>query len=209
MNAVLVHAGYSLMLCALVARDILWLRGTLVVAQALLAAYAWRLGVQSIAAWNAVFVCINVVWVVRILRERRAVTLPEEIRELYDRHFFALSRPEFLSWWRQGRLETLRDAKMTRLGGYPEALYFLLSGSVRVSREGEHITDLAAGHFVGEMSLITGKPATADVVAIGAVEVVKWPIDELKALQARNPAIWTRIQSAIGQDLVIKIARTR
>ena len=37
MTAAIVHLGYSLMLCALVARDILWLRGTLVLAQSVLA----------------------------------------------------------------------------------------------------------------------------------------------------------------------------
>jgi hypothetical protein len=56
MNAVLVHTGYGLMLCVLTARDTLWLRGTLVLAQSLLALYARRLGVWSIATWNVVFV---------------------------------------------------------------------------------------------------------------------------------------------------------
>ena len=57
------------MLCALVARDILWLRGTLVLAQTILGLYAWGAGIQAIAAWNVLFVLINLTWVVKILRE--------------------------------------------------------------------------------------------------------------------------------------------
>jgi hypothetical protein len=207
MNAFLVHAGYTIMLAALTARDILWLRGMLVVAQTVLAAYAWRIGISSIAAWNVVFVAINTVWVGKILRERRAVTLPADLRALYELHFFALSPQEFLRWWRQGRRETLRDRRMTALGEYPSALYFVLNGVARVTRDGDHVTDLPAGHFVGEMSLITGRPATADVDAVGMVEVMCWPVEELRALRARDAVVWTRIQSVIGQDLVMKIER--
>jgi hypothetical protein len=208
MNAVLVHTGYSLMLCALAARDILWLRGTLVLAQSVLATYAWRIGNPSVAGWNLLFVAINIVWVIKILRERRAVTLPEDLRSLHERHFFALEPPEFLRWWTQGRRETLRDAKLTTHGAFPEALYFVLAGTARVSRNGAHVTTLSTGHFVGEMSLITGRPATADVVAMGDVDLIRWPIEDLKALREHDPAMWARIQSAIGQDLVVKVQRS-
>ena len=207
MNALLVNGGYTLMLCALVARDVLWLRGTLVVAQGVLALYAWRIGVTSIAFWNVVFVLINSAWVAKILQERRAVTLAPPLRALHDRHFFALSPPEFLRWWNQGRRETFHDTRMTTQGEFPAALYFILSGAVRVVRDGTAVTHLSAGHFVGEMSLITGRPATADVDAQGDVEVMCWPVDELRVLRARDAPLWTRIQSAIGQDLVLKIAR--
>lgn len=196
------------MLCALAARDILWLRGTLVLAQGVLATYAWRAGISSVAGWNLLFVVINIVWVIKIVRERRAVTLPEDLRSLYDRHFFALAPAEFLRWWDQGHRETLHDAKLTAHGTFPDALYFVLAGTARVSRKGAHVTTLSTGHFVGEMSLITGRPATADVVAVGEVDVMRWPIQDLKALRERDPALWTRIQSAVGQDLVVKIQRS-
>ena len=208
MNAILVHVGYSLMLCALAARDILWLRGTLVLAQSVLAIYAWRIGLSSIAAWNSLFVLINTVWVVKILHERREVTLPAPLRALHERHFFALEPPEFLRWWRQGSRETLRDSVMTVHGEFPGALYFVLSGTVRVSRNGGQVTDLTSGYFVGEMSLLTGRPATADAVALGEVDAMRWETDDLAALRQKDPAMWARIQSAIGQDLVLKIGRS-
>jgi len=207
MTSVLVHVGYGLMLCALAARDILWLRGILVAAQSVLSLYAWQIGVPSIAAWNALFVVINTVWVIKILHDRRAVALPPDLQPLYDRHFFALTPSEFLRWWRQGRRTTLRDAVLTTEGQFPEALYFLLDGAVRVTRNGAHLTDLEAGHFVGEMSLITGRPATADAVSVGQAEVMRWDAKDLHAIRTGDPQLWTRIQSAIGQDLVVKIGR--
>lgn len=57
------------------------------------------------------------------------------------------------------------------------------------------------------MSLITGRPANADVFADGTIEVMRWAVKDLKALREREPAMWARVQSAIGQDLVAKIQR--
>src|SRR6185295_12951875 len=52
----LVHLGYTLQLFALLARDVLWLRGLLVAAQSVLAAYAWWHGLWPYVFWNALFV---------------------------------------------------------------------------------------------------------------------------------------------------------
>lgn len=203
----LVHIGYSLMLLALLARDVLWLRLLLVAAQTNLSLYSWFRGIDSIAAWNAVFVVINALWVLRILRERRAVQLPPELAQLRERHFLALEPPDFLRLWRMAERQQLNDATLTRRGEAPPALYFLLSGAVAVRQDGRELTRLGAGDFVAEMSLLTGAPATADAVALGEVELMRWPAPALLQLRGRNAALWSRIQSVLGHDLVAKIQR--
>jgi CRP-like cAMP-binding protein len=152
-------------------------------------------------------VTINVVWIGFLLHERRAVTLPAELEPVYERRFSALTPREFLRWWRLGRRETLDGVQLATAGEYPEWLSFLLGGEVRVSRGSAWVTELPAGFFVGEMSLITGRPANADVRARGTVDVIRWPVRELRAIRERTPALWTKIQSVIGHDLVEKITR--
>jgi len=201
----LVNAAYVLMLCAFVTRDMLYLRLLLACAQALLVTFAWQAGVPTIAVWNAVFVSINASMAVRVLRERQAVALPAALRTLHERHFAALSPREFLRWWGQGRRERLQDVALTRSGHQPDWLYFLLDGRVRVSRDNEPVVELPGGFFVGEMSLLTGRPANADVHTLGPVEVMRWPRHELHALRDRSPMLWTKVQSVIGHDLVEKI----
>lgn len=201
----LVHIGYALMLIALLARDILWLRGILVISQSVLACYAWYRGVLPIAFWNVVFVCINLVWVVRILRERAAVVLPEHLRALHARHFAALAPPEFLRFWSWAEKRVLRDAALIAEGSRPDALYFLLRGEAAILHGDKPVTRCGAGHFVGEMSLLTGEPATADVRCVGEVELMRWPAEQLRELRGRNAVLWSKLQSAIGHDLVEKI----
>lgn len=202
------NLAYFLTLLAFITRDILHLRSLLVCAQIIVVVYTWYSGVHVISLWNMLFVCINAYMVVKILRERRAVILPADLQPLYARHFAALSPPEFLRWWRQGRRDVLpRGERLARAGEHPAWLYFILGGNVRVSRNHANVFDLPAGYFVAEMSLLTGEAANADVDALDSVDVVRWPTKDLRDLRQRNPSLWTKIQSVIGHDLVEKIQR--
>jgi hypothetical protein len=199
------NAAYAMMLLAFVMRDVLRLRAMLVVAQAIVVFYTWHNGVYLTASWNAVFVLINAAMAAQILRARRAVRVPPSLRPLYDRHFAALSPREFLRWWASGERETLANQPLTRAGATPDWLYFLLKGTVLVRRGADTVLELPAGHFVAEMSMLTGQPANADVDAAGAVEVMRWPRALLDGIRADRPAAWVRIQSVIGLDLIHKI----
>jgi hypothetical protein len=206
----LVHFGYVLQLFALLARDVLWLRGILVAAQSVLAVYAFLRGPEFLpyVFWNALFVAINLYWVVRLLRERAAVELPEELKPLYERSFAALAPPEFLRLWRDGERGKASNVQLVKEGTRPDALYFLLSGTVSVRRNGRQLAELASGNFVAEMSLLTGEKTTADVVAVGEVEYMSWPAAKLSRLRSRSPMVWAKIQSVLGHDLVEKIKRS-
>ena len=203
----LVHLGYAIMLCGFVARDILALRGLLLAGQLVLAAYAFGIGVPAITGWNVLFAAINTVWVVLILRERREVRVPRELQTIHRAHFAAMTPREFLAWWSLGRKDAVQGVPLTRDGVQPAALYFILNGAVLVRRGESTIAELARGFFVGEMSLITGRPANADVDPVGRVEVQRWSRSDLDDLRARDLGMWTKVQSAIGADLVEKIQR--
>jgi CRP-like cAMP-binding protein len=207
----LVHFGYLLQLFALLARDVLWLRGILVAAQSVLALYAFLRGPEFLpyVYWNALFVLINLYWVARLLRERAAVELPAELVPTYEKHFAALAPTEFLRLWREGRKGSLRDGQLVREGTMPEALYFLLSGQVAVSSGGRELARLMAGSFVAEMSLLTGERTTADVHALGTVEYLAWPAATLARLRTRSPMLWSKVQSVLGHDIVEKIRRAQ
>ena len=206
----LVHFGYLLQLFALLSRDVLWLRGILVAAQTVLAIYAYVRGPEFLpyVFWNVLFVAINSYWVVRLLRERAAVQLPEELKPLHEKHFAALMPAEFLRLWRDGEKHTAVDTQLVREGTRPDALLFLLSGSVSVRRQGRQLAELSPGNFIAEMSLLTGEKTTADVVALGSIEYMAWPTGKLTRLRQRSPILWSKIQSVLGHDLVEKIRRS-
>jgi hypothetical protein len=203
----LVHIGYAVMILGFMARDILVLRAVLAAAQIILALYAFGISVPAITAWNAVLATINTSWAMLILHERRQVQVPPELQGIHGTQFTAMTAAEFLRWWKLGRTESMHDAALTRDGVDPTALYFILDGHAQVRRADAVIAELSAGCFVAEMSLITGKPANADVFAQGVLRVQRWARRDLHDLRTRDLGMWIKVQSAIGSDLVRKIER--
>lgn len=203
----MVHLGYTLQMLALIARDVLLLRVLLATAQCVVASFAAYRGVYEIAGWNVVLIGVNLYWIIRILRERRAVTVPEELAALYQRYFSALSAGEFLRLWALSERQDVESGELTREAEVPDRLYWLREGSAEVLHAGRRARRIEAPCFVGEMSLLTGRPATATVRIDQPVSMQVWSRRDLAALMQAQPGVWARVQSVLGLDLVFKIQR--
>lgn len=90
-----------------------------------------------------------------------------------------------------------------RQGERGESLFLITRGrvEVRVASEGVEsvVSSLCAGSFFGEMSLLTGDPRVATVVAVEDAEVIPVARDDFRHIAAANPAVleeMTRIVSA-------------
>ena len=64
------------------------------------------------------------------------------------------------------------------------------------------IIQLKDGQFVGEMSFLTEKPATATCVVRHNAELLVWRQREFKELLKRNPSLYYSIQSLLSTQLV-------
>jgi len=95
---------------------------------------------------------------------------------------------------------------LIRKGEPGRALHVITSGRVEV-RVGDGdgaesaVAALGAGEFVGEMSLLTGDPASADVVALGDLETVSVPAPDLAGLVGADPALLGIFARSIAKRL--------
>ena len=64
------------------------------------------------------------------------------------------------------------------------------------------VAELKDGQFVGEMSFLTEKPATATCVVKHDTELLVWRQREFKELLKRNPSLYYSIQSLLSAQLV-------
>lgn len=90
-------------------------------------------------------------------------------------------------------------------GDEADGLYLIQSGSVTVSRmvAGREVVlfYVAAGNYVGEMSLVSGEPRYATVRAAVATDAVLIKADRMRDIIARNPEIRSSLDARYLQHL--------
>jgi NTE family protein len=94
-------------------------------------------------------------------------------------------------------------------GEHPQVMSLVLDGFADVFIAGrgtqqQQINRVGAGSTLGEMSLLTGEPASATVRAAGPLQILVLTRDEVHALAERYP----RVYQNIGAILALKIARS-
>ena len=124
-------------------------------------------------------------------------------KELYETMFKDLSPVEYLkitkvAKWRQYKSRE----KIIRQNTPVTDLILIYNGTVDVAVDGKKVAELRDGQFVGEMSFLTEKPATATCTVKHNTECLVWKQPEFKDLLKRNPSLYYTIQSLLSNQLV-------
>ena len=99
----------------------------------------------------------------------------------------------------------LQRRKSADLLGVAGALFFLISGRARVEKGGQTIATLSRGSFAAGLSFLSREPASADVLAEGAVEFNSWNQKKLRRLNKIDPELYVKIQGILGRDISNKM----
>src|SRR5690606_14570248 len=89
----LLHIANALSLLAFVFRDVLFLRVVMVVSSIFMIGYGLEIKQQSLAGWELLFLGINAYHIVLLLRERRPVSLPTDLKAIHETIF-----KDFRAW---------------------------------------------------------------------------------------------------------------
>lgn len=105
--------------------------------------------------------------------------------------------------------EMKQAAEIARQGQPGDAMYFILTGEVRVrlliAGKESVLATLEAGEFFGEMALFDDGPRSADVIANRDTSVVKFTGDSLSQICANIPELATPLLFALGKSLAARI----
>jgi CRP-like cAMP-binding protein len=105
--------------------------------------------------------------------------------------------------WRDGR----PGVELTRQGEAVSHLIFLRSGAATVFVDGRRVGDCSEGDLIGEISIRTGKPASATVVAKTSIRYFALERDALRHLITADPEIALAVDVSNRLDLEIKLVR--
>jgi hypothetical protein len=132
------HAAYVATGCAFLLSDVLWLRLLATVGNACTITYSYYHPNGQVLwlplEWSLVYMCINSVYIFRLLRER-IVLLSKLEQRVYDEHFAdTMSKIDFLPLVRCGTfLEAARRTTLLTEGEESEAIFLVVDGKAEVS----------------------------------------------------------------------------
>ena len=156
--------------------------------------------------WNFVFVVVNVYHIAVILYEKRAVKMDDRNEELYQTLFKEMTPVEYLKISRAAEWVSLKSGQRIITQGMPVPdLYLIYNGTVDVVVDGDEVTQLKDGEFVGEMSFLTEKVATATCKVKYDTICLVWKQREFKELLKRNPSLYFTIQSVLSAQVSDKL----
>lgn len=90
---------------------------------------------------------------------------------------------------------------ITTEGEDGDAFYMILEGVVRVTRAGTPVGDLGTGDFIGEISLVDGRPRTATTIAVGGVRALVVRRAEFLELMERFSAVRLGVVMALTERI--------
>ncbi|MDF7798873.1 cyclic nucleotide-binding domain-containing protein [Pontiellaceae bacterium B1224] len=205
MTLVLINIGFFLVLVALAVKDVLRLRSILLISQLCLLGNAFVTSNVNTAFWYILFLLINTVNIILLLKERRPVDLPPELVDLHENVFSVMTNKEFLYFWNTGQAGEAENEILVRQGKPMDTLSLVLTGTVDVIKDGKIIAQLGRGSFFAEMSFLTGEPASADIKAGGKVEYMSWEQEKLHCLKQLDSNQYIKLQNILGKDLSAKV----
>lgn len=86
---------------------------------------------------------------------------------------------------------------IAREGRVGQQLLYIESGEVSVKRKGRKLATLKRGDVVGELSLIDGKPAIADVVVEKDVVALVMSVQDFQSLMAQSSTFENKLLKAV------------
>ena len=199
------HLAFGLIAFSFLVKDILYLRLVSVLASLFSVLYNYTIPIEPMwlaINWNIVFIVVNIYHIAVLIYEKRPVHMSPKYKELYETMFKDMTPVEFLKitkiadWVHFKEGEVVTQQKHT-----VDTLNLIYNGTVNVAVDGIKVAELKDGQFVGEMSFLTEKPATATCVVKHDTELLVWKQEQFKELLKRNPSLYFTIQSLLSAQV--------
>ena len=199
------HLAFGLIAFSFLVKDIFWLRIVSIAASLFSVLYNYIIPVEPMwlaINWNFVFIVVNLYHIGVILYEKREVKMDDKNEELYQTLFSEMTPVEYLKISRAAEWVTLKPGQRLITQGMPVPdLYLIYNGTVDVAVDGRWVAELKDGQFVGEMSFLTEKVATASCIVKYEAQCLVWKQREFKDLLRRNPSLYFTIQSVLSAQV--------
>ena len=209
LDTALINLAYAIYVASALVRGLVPLRLTLLAASVAFIVYGLVDDEPSVVIWNVVFGVLSVWELIRIRRERQPVVMADDQRDAYDAVFHQLSERDFDRLWQQGRPESHpQEVTLTHQGIEVTDLMLVTGGTATVHIDGRLVATIGRHMFVGELTLVSGGPASATVITNDGAQIHRWSHAALDDISRAKPELATKLFQILSRDLSLKLNRT-
>ena len=156
--------------------------------------------------WQSCFLLINVINIAVLFYNSLPLELSVQERRFQNLVFRNLSPREIRRLLAIGEiLRSDQDELILGQGQANSNIFLLANGKCRVLRNSQEVAYIYPGHFIGEMSFVSDKPASADVIVDQPVEYVKWKKTDLDKFFDKNISLKNYFYAVLGLDMADKL----
>ncbi len=156
--------------------------------------------------WQACFLGVNLVNFVILLYSRRGANFDDHEHLAYEIKFADLKPHEVRPIFKYAEQLTIaKDDVLLQDGEENETLYLILQGQCKVLKYHYDVAMLEPGHFVGELSFLSGDPINADVIAATDLKLMAWRKSDLQPLFKRQGLYESYFYSLCSIDVADKL----
>lgn len=144
---------------------------------------------MAVLAIQVSYIAISLVGILRLFITSRMLRQTPEERAFILRHLPDLRREHVRTLLKRGRwIDVAAGETLARQGKPLDRLYYLAEGEASVIIDGRTV-GRSGDCFIGELTFLTGEPATATVVTDGPARLLAFESGGLRALLKRKPDI--------------------
>lgn len=203
------HFTYLLLIVSMLMRRMVWLRSIAVASGVAKIIYRSYFVIDPVSAvWETIFVAVNLGQLVLIWYYERHHKFAED-----ERHFVG-SMPPGIERRAVKRIlevcevrEVAAGATLTVEGEPVQALMYVASGVATIERAGVVVAACGPGDYIGEMSFLTGRSASATARAVKSVRVLAFDQAKLRKAIETDIGVRRAMESSLNLNLVGKLTR--
>lgn len=207
---ILTHIPYALLVLSMMMNSMGWLRAIAIAAGVIrIINRAWFEVDPIIVFWEVIFVAVNVGQLLILWYYARRHRFAE-----HESHF-AESMPTSVDRRSIRRLLKLADTRhaqpgdtLTTQGAAVRDLMFIADGVVQIERGGQIVAVCGPGDFLGEMSFVTGGPATATAVVVKPLRYLAFDQARLRQALEADGDLKQAMDASFNRNLVGKLAKS-
>jgi CRP-like cAMP-binding protein len=204
------HFTYALLILSMLMRRMVWLRALAVASGLAKIIYRAFFVLDPVSVlWETVFVLVNLVQLALIWYYEYQHRFSEDERHFADSMPPSVERRAIKKLLGYSRLIELEPGAAITVEGQPvKDLVFIASGVAKVESDGRIVAVCGPGDYIGELSFLTGEPATATTTAVKPVRMLAFDQQRLHVAIEADAAVRRAMESGLNRNLVGKLVRS-